>query len=333
MSTTEPQSAHGTVLFRSDAFTRHDTGTHPENPRRMLAIERELIRRGLLVDRPVVPFAMAALAEIARVHDPGMLAALESIAGQGGGWIDSDTVVRPESVDVVRLAAGAGIAAVDTVLANQALRGFVLARPPGHHATPSRPMGFCLLNTIAIAAAHALAAGTAKVAILDWDVHHGNGTQEIFYDNGDVLFCSLHQSSFYPGSGSRHETGHGAGAGTTLNIPLRAGSGDAEYRAHLESTIAPAIMDFKPDLLLISAGYDAHADDPLGGMKVTDEGFRQMATFAVGLAETVCEGRVIAVLEGGYDPQALARCVADAIEVFDGPMSAPALPSDQTVSS
>ncbi len=315
----DQHNGRNTILFQSDAFTLHDTGTHPENPRRMLAIDREFQKRHLLADRLVVPFEMATPEAIARVHDPGLLGALETIASEGGGWIDADTVVRPESVDVVRLAAGAGIAAVDTVLGGKARRGFVIARPPGHHATPSRPMGFCLINTVAIAAAHARVSGATRVAILDWDVHHGNGTQDIFYDNGDVLFCSLHQWPFYPGTGSRDETGRGAGAGTTINIPMAAGSGDSLYIRHLEETIAPAILAFRPDLLLISAGYDAHENDPLGGMQVTDEGFRQMAAFAVDLAESVCQGRIVAVLEGGYDPPALARCVADAIEVFDRP--------------
>lgn len=310
-------TARRTVLFRSPAFTQHDTGAHPERPERMLAIECELARRDLLTGRPEVPFARATPDEIARVHDPGLLTTLDAIASGGGGWIDSDTIVRPESVDVARLAAGAGIAAVDTVLADEMTCAFVIARPPGHHATASRSMGFCLLNTAAIAAAHALAAGASKVAILDWDVHHGNGTQDIFYDRADVLYCSLHQSPFYPGTGSRQETGRGAGAGTTLNIPLRARSGDTQYRAHLEQTIGPAISAFAPDLLLISAGYDAHADDPLGGMTVTDAGFQAIAKFALGLARTDCQGRVIAILEGGYDSQALARCVADAIAAFD----------------
>lgn len=319
MPSTNPHTGHRTVLFRSDAFTRHDTGTHPEHPGRMLAIDRELTRRDLLAGRPLVPFRKATPEAIGRVHDPEVLGALESIAFQGGGWIDSDTVVRPESVDVVRLAVGAGIAAVNTVLSGEASRAFVIARPPGHHATPARSMGFCLLNTVAITAAHALVVGASRVAILDWDVHHGNGTQDIFYDRADVLYCSLHQSPFYPGTGSRQETGRGAGTGTTVNIPLPAGSGDAPYQKHLEQTIGPAISTFAPELLLVSAGYDAHADDPLGDMTVTDAGFRQMAAFAVDLATTVCKGRIVAVLEGGYDPQALGRCVADAIGVFDRP--------------
>ncbi len=319
MPSTSSRAPRDTVIFRSEAFTGHDTGAHPENPRRMLAIDRELVRRDLLSDRPVVPFGMAIPEEVGRVHDPELLGALGTIASQGGGWIDSDTVVRQESVDVARLAAGAGIAAVNTVLAGKASRAFVIARPPGHHATPTRSMGFCLLNTIAIAAAHAVVMGASRVAILDWDVHHGNGTQDIFYERADVLYCSLHQFPFYPGTGSRQETGRGAGRGTTVNVPLPAGTGDAVFQRHLEETIAPAITAFAPELLLISAGYDAHADDPLGGMRVTDAGFREVATFAVELATSVCDGRIVAVLEGGYDPEALARCVADTIEVFDRP--------------
>ncbi|MCA9879307.1 MAG: histone deacetylase, partial [Thermomicrobiales bacterium] len=180
------------ALLRDPRFQEHDTGGHPENARRLVAIERELAAAGLLCDRPVVPFAPASDAALSRVHDPRYVAGVRAFAAQGGGHLDADTIVRPNSVEIAALAAGAGIAAVDAALEGVAPRGFVLARPPGHHATPQRGMGFCIFNSIAVAAAHALDRGLKRVLIVDWDVHHGNGTQDAFYEDGSVLFFSTH---------------------------------------------------------------------------------------------------------------------------------------------
>lgn len=305
------------VLFRSPVFRQHQTGSHPENPSRIVAIERELESRNLLDDRPVAELDPATALEIARIHDPELLCKLESIAQGGGGWVDADTFVGPDSVDVARLSAGAAIAAVNTVIDGPTSRAFVISRPPGHHATPSRSMGFCLINTVAIAAAHAIHRSLERVAILDWDVHHGNGTQDAFYDRSDVFYCSLHRSPFYPGTGAATETGRGDGRGFTLNIPLPAQTGDATYLHHIRNVVTPAIAAFQPELLLVSAGYDPHVSDPLGGMDVTEHGFQKFTRIAVEIADRCCNGRLVLILEGGYDPPALARCVADAIEILD----------------
>jgi acetoin utilization deacetylase AcuC-like enzyme len=203
------------------------------------------------------------------------------------------------------------------MLAGTIDRAFVIARPPGHHATAGQSMGFCLLNTVAIPAAHAIDSGLERVAILDWDVHHGNGTQAIFYGRADVLYCSLHQSPLYPGTGAREETGVGPGTGYTLNAPLPPGTDDAAFLDTYRTAIMPAIDRFAPQLLLISAGYDAHADDPIGGMALTDSGFQTLMAEAVALANRRCQGKVLAILEGGYESQVLARCVTDAIGSLD----------------
>jgi acetoin utilization deacetylase AcuC-like enzyme len=254
------------------------------------------------------------------VHEAALLDALEELTRDGGGWIDADTEVRADSLAAARLAAGAGVAAVEAVREGAATTALVLGRPPGHHATPTRAMGFCLLNTIAIAAAHARAVGYGRVAIVDWDVHHGNGTQDIFYERDDVLFCSTHRYGwpFFPGTGSAEERGRGAGEGCTLNVPLRPGDGDDAILAALTKRIVPTVERFAPELILLSAGYDAHVEDPLGGLRVTDAGYRELAARTKTLADRVSEGRLIAVLEGGYGPHALARGVADTLEVLDG---------------
>ncbi len=283
----------------------------------MTAIDHELAARGILAERVEPAFAPAPIDAIVRIHEPRLLDDLGMFASRRGGWIDADTMMAPDSLDVARLASGAAIAAVDAVMDGPSRRAFVVSRPPGHHATPSRSMGFCLLNSVAIAAAHALDRGLSRIAILDWDVHHGNGTQDAFYDRSDVLYVSLHRAPFYPGTGASSETGAGAGKGFTLNIPLLAGTGATTYVRQMRSVVTPAIDAFTPELLLVSAGYDAHVDDPLGGMTVTETGFQELTRAAIELADRCCDGRLAMILEGGYNPPALARCVADAIAMLD----------------
>jgi acetoin utilization deacetylase AcuC-like enzyme len=314
-------TAPSTALLRSPVFQGHDTGSHPENPLRLTAVEAELERLNLFDGRPDVPFGPAPSESLERIHDSRYLSLLAEAAAAGGGWLDGDTFVGPDSWDVARLAAGAALAATDAVLSGRVPQAFCLVRPPGHHAAPTRGMGFCLVNSVAVAAAHVLARGLDRVAIVDWDVHHGNGTQDAFYDTDRVLFCSVHQSPLYPGTGMADENGEGAGEGYTLNVPLRPGCDDHTYRRVFEERILPAVRAYRPELLLVSAGFDAHVADPLANMRVTEAGFAWMAGAVSDLADDTCHGRLVALLEGGYDLGALSRSVAATLRAFDGDRS------------
>ena len=307
-----------TARYHSAAFAHHDDPSHVENQRRLNAIDTALEHGGLLDSHPQPAFEAATVDQLARVHDPHYIDALARAAQQGGGWIDSDTYMGPKSFDVAALASGAAIAAVDGALNGTAKQGFVLARPPGHHARPAIGMGFCLFNTIAVGAAHALASGLQRVAIVDWDVHHGNGTQEIFWSSPDVFFTSIHQWPLYPGTGAASEIGIDAGSGLTLNLPISAGAGNERYLQVLDEIILPKLRAFAPELVLVSAGYDCHRDDPLGGMRVDEDGFAAMTGRLIDLAQASADGRIVLVLEGGYDPPALARSVVRTIETLDG---------------
>jgi acetoin utilization deacetylase AcuC-like enzyme len=314
-----------TILAWSERFLGHDTGNHVEHPDRAQAIYERLTASGLLAQPPNMYVQSVPITMLERVHDSRYLAALEHFSRQGGGWVDADTFVGPDSLEVAALAAGAACGIVQNIVNGKATRGFALGRPPGHHATRSRAMGFCLYNAAAVAAVTALDAGLERVAIIDWDVHHGNGTQDIFYDRRDVLFVSVHQYPFYPGSGSARERGRDDGEGYTINLPLSAGAGDDAYLRVFDEVIAPAVRAYEPQLVLVSAGFDAHVHDPLGQMRVSERGFAEMAERAVTLADELCGGRIAAVLEGGYDVDALARSVEAVIRVFDGASPAAAV--------
>lgn len=319
-----------TAILRSDRYLEHETGPHVENAGRIRAIDYQLARSGLLAGRTEIPFAAASMTAVTRVHDAAYVEQLGTFAERGGGRIDADTVVGPASFEVAMLGAGAATALVDATMSGSIRRGISLSRPPGHHATPSRGMGFCLLNNVAIAAAHALAQGVPRIAILDWDVHHGNGTQDTFYEEDRVLFCSIHQWPLYPMTGRATERGAGRGLGYTLNIPQPPSRSDDDYEALLDTVVAPAFAGFEPDLILLSAGFDAHAADPLGGMELTAAGFGRLSERLVALAERLCEGRLVAVLEGGYDPPATAASVVAMVRAFDGNGSVPAPGSDRS---
>lgn len=306
-----------TAVLTSSAFLGHDTGDHVERAARIAAIHRELERRGMLRDRLYPSFKPATNEQILAVHSTEHLESLEKFARMGGGWLDHDTVMRPDSLDIARLAAGAGIAAIDGLLNGSWKRAFVIARPPGHHATPHRAMGFCLLNTIAITAAYAHDQGFRRIAIVDWDVHHGNGTQDIFYRHDHILYCSLHQWPLFPGAGSREEIGLDAGTGFTINIPLPAGASSDAFLEAFHRNITGSVDRFQPNLILVSAGYDAHADDPLGDIRLNDNTYNEMTEELLALANRWCNGALVFVLEGGYNVDVLARCVVNTIETLD----------------
>ncbi len=306
-----------TILFTDPKFLDHDPGPgHVESPARLDAIMGELGRApldGLVIETP----RAATDAEIEAVHLPGYRGQLAALAGEYAS-LDPDTGVSPGSWDAAILAAGAAVGAVEAVMSGRAQNAFALARPPGHHARPGAAMGFCLLNNVAIAAEAALRRGARRVMILDWDVHHGNGTQEVFAARDDVLYMSVHQFPFYPGTGAAGEVGVGAGVGATVNCPLPGGQTDADYGAVFHDLFLPMGRAFAPDLILVSAGYDAHAHDPLGEMRVTERGFAAMASALSELAAATCGGKIALLLEGGYDLGALAASVRASLEVLAG---------------
>jgi acetoin utilization deacetylase AcuC-like enzyme len=249
-----------------------------------------------------------------------MLSATRQLASYGGGQLDPDTYVTARSWEVATLAAGAALGAVRAVVSGEVAGAFALARPPGHHATPYRAMGFCLINNVAVAARYALdRLGLERVAIVDYDVHHGNGTQDCFYDEPRVLFCSTHGAPLYPGTGAAGEMGDPAAApGSTLNVPLPFGAGDRAYALVFEQLIAPALRRFRPQLILVSAGYDAHWNDPLGIATLSVEGYAHLTRTLIGLADELCAGKIALVLEGGYSLDALGACVVSSLRLLLG---------------
>jgi len=303
------------LILRHESSLRHDTGPHPERIARMVAIERELSSRDWL-GYEVRDSEPASAALVDAVHVPGHRAGISAACAAGGGAIDADTIVCRDSYEAALHGAGGAAGIVDALLAGEAPVAASLHRPPGHHAEAGRAMGFCLFNNVAVAARHAINAhGLERVLILDWDVHHGNGTNEIFRADPRVLFVSIHQWPLYPGSGSSADRGSGAGAGFTLNLPVPAGTGDDGYRAIVDHVDVPAAHGYAPQLLLLSAGFDAHADDPLAGCTVTEAGFAAMAASVRRLAADL-EVPVGLVLEGGYDLAALSGSLAVTLETL-----------------
>lgn len=301
-----------TAYTHDPLFAEHDLPGHPENAGRLARIMAGLTREGLLERMMFIAPRPAGFDLLARVHDPGYVRELMAFANRGGGYLDPDTYVRPASFRVADLAAGGVAELVRAVVAGRAHNAIALVRPPGHHATRDAGMGFCLLNNVAVAARTALdECGLTHILIVDWDVHHGNGTQDIFYDSDGVLFFSTHQYPYYPGTGGLQEVGAGAGRGYTVNVPLPAGIGDAGFRRIYAEVLTPLAERFRPELILVSAGFDAHWDDPLAGLRLSLAGYRQLAETVVGLAERLCDGRLVVTLEGGYNLDVLTAGVAD----------------------
>ncbi len=297
-----------TILFADPSFEKHETGAHPESPARLRAIARAFADDPLARAQPRGAIRTAAAGEILSVHEQAVIAAAKSLAERGGGFLDADTVVSPASFTTALAAAGSAVAAVDEVMTGRHQTALCLVRPPGHHATRERSMGFCLFNNVAVAARHAQAKhGIGRVLIVDWDVHHGNGTQDIFYDVEEVVFYSIHRHPFYPGTGKTGETGTGKGLGATINVPIAAGTPRGAYLAQFRAGLERAAAVAKPELILISAGFDAHVDDPIGGLGLETEDFEVLTRDVRDVAATYCGGRIVSCLEGGYDLAALAK--------------------------
>ena len=306
------------VYLSHPASLGHLTAGHPERAARITAIERELERRDWLgFERRESPVVDRALVEL--VHTPAHVARIERLASAGGGALDLDTLVTRDSYDAAMRAAGGAVALVDELLDGTARTGFAAHRPPGHHATRERAMGFCLFNNVAIAATAALRRdGVDRVLVLDWDVHHGNGTNDLFHDTDSVLYVSIHESPLYPGTGPATDRGVGAGEGFTVNLPVGAGSGDDVFCSLVEHVVGDLARAYEPQLVLVSAGYDAHAEDPLADCTVTELGYSTMTATMRRLGEELA-APIGVVLEGGYALEALARSVAATMEVMAAP--------------
>lgn len=308
-----------TAYVYDPLYLKHTKAQHPENKRRLEQIMKHLQDAGFLERMRHLEARDASVEEISTVHRPSYIAQVRDTAEHGGSWLDADTYVAPQSYAAALRAAGGLLQAMEAVLEGEVDNAFALVRPPGHHALANRAMGFCLFNNIAIAARHALHKyDLERVLIVDFDLHHGNGTQDAFYEESQVLYFSTHQYPYYPGTGHWRETGRGSGQGYTVNVPLPAGTGDTGYQHVFDEILLPLARRFKPQLILASAGYDAHWADPLGMMLLSVSGYASMVRTLVTLAGELCAGRLVLTLEGGYNLEALALSIAATFSMLLG---------------
>jgi acetoin utilization deacetylase AcuC-like enzyme len=320
------------ILIHSERFAEHQTPPgHPERSERAEVFDAIATRwRDKRVE--VVAPRAATREQLLRVHGADYIRRISETTGRAVA-LDPDTYTSPDSYDVALLAAGAAVDAVERALGGSHCAAVAMLRPPGHHAEHDRAMGFCLFNNAAVAAAHAHALGAAKVAIVDYDVHHGNGTQHIFEADRHVLYVSTHQYPYYPGTGAADEVGRDTGLGFTVNVPMEAGSVDEDYQTVFARIVVPVLLQFEPDLIIISAGFDAHANDPLGGMRLSAEAFAAMTAELRGVAEECCRGRLVAITEGGYDLQGLGTSLDAVVGVLHAPPATASWPSSGISSS
>ncbi len=302
-------------------YKLHTLANHPEHAGRIERIWQVFDGSGMSSKLMRIVPEPATVAQLTRVHDPRYVEHVRKAAEGGGGMLDPDTYVLPISYDIALKSAGGAIAAVEAVLSGRTDNALAAIRPPGHHATPIRGMGFCLFSNMAVATRHAQAAypdTIKRVMIVDYDVHHGNGTQDAFYDDGSVLFVSTHQYPFYPGSGALGDIGEGSGKGATINMPLRAGVGNDGFKMLYERVLWPAARRFKPDLVMVSAGFDAHWSDPLAMLQLDLRGYAHLTRELIRMAQELCSGRIVFILEGGYDLDALSHGLLNAAYALQG---------------
>jgi acetoin utilization deacetylase AcuC-like enzyme len=309
---------HKTGLVYHPDYLKHITGKeHPENPQRLKAIISGLEKSGLASRLQKIEAKHSTLEWMEKVHSKSYIQQIQMAGQKGAVLLDSDTMVGPESFNVAVLAVSGVLAGCDAVMSGKVRNTFCAIRPPGHHAEKERAMGFCLFNNVAVAARYLQEAHKLrKILIVDWDVHHGNGTQHIFYEDDSVYYFSIHQFPHYPGTGREEEEGEGKGHGYTLNVPMCAGSGDLEYLEVFDMIFYPEAVRFKPDFILISAGFDGHKDDPLSDLRMTEKGYQRMTEIVMDLAQVCCEGRVVSVLEGGYNLPSLSSSVKTHVQTL-----------------
>jgi acetoin utilization deacetylase AcuC-like enzyme len=306
-----------TLLYTDDVFLHHETGDHPESAERIRPVPEYLRKKGLWERCRIPTWGPVNRSVLARVHYARYIDEIWALAKSGGGSADPDTVVSPSSYDVALMAVGAVCDATSRILRGEDRRAFCLVRPPGHHALPDRAMGFCIFNNVAVAARMAIELfGLDRVLIVDWDIHHGNGTQAIFWEDPQVGFYSIHRWPFYPGTGREDERGAGAGEGTTCNVPVPFGISRQEYLSKLFTTLEPFAAQIRPQMVFLSAGFDTHRLDPVGNLGLETEDFRPMTEIVLQIADTYAGGRVVSVLEGGYHPEAMAEAVALHLETL-----------------
>ena len=310
---TQPKTGY---VYHTD-FLKHRTGTHPESHQRLIEIMHTLKESNILNSLTKIEPRYATKEEIELVHAPHYIQDVENFSNSGGGYLDTDTPVCKESYNVATLAVGGLLSLVDGVMNEKINNGFALIRPPGHHAEKDRASGFCLFNNVAIAARYVQKNYKIKrVLIIDWDIHHGNGTQNVFYEDKSVVFFSTHQYPYYPGTGGLKEIGKGDGLGYTINVPLSSGCGDKSYKVIFERILYPVVKLFKPEIIFVSAGFDAHYADPLGGMELSEKGYEELTRIVKNLSDEICNGRLIFVLEGGYNLKALSNSVLSVFKVL-----------------